>query len=128
MLKYCIYCASAPSLHREFTDSLINKRADLHLPETQKALIVWDVFKGQMTQRVKDKLTSLNLELVPVPGNMTHFFQPLDLTVDLQKKIVRNQFTEYYSGAVKEQLDYGKQLDDIDVDFRLSTVKLLHAE
>ena len=48
--------------------------------------------------------------------------------MDLQKKFVRNQFTEYYSGAVKEQLDYGKQLDDIDVDFRLSAVKPLHAE
>ena len=23
LLKYCIYCASAPSLHRESTDSLI---------------------------------------------------------------------------------------------------------
>ena len=108
---------------------VIDKRADLHLPETQKALIVWDVFKGQMTQRVKDRLTSLNLELVPVPANMTHFFQPLDLTVNgSAKKFVRNQFTEYYSGAVKEQLDSGKQLDDIDVDFRLSTVKPLHAE
>ena len=67
---------------------------------------MWDVFKGQMTQRVKDRLTSLNLELVPVPANMTHFFQPLDLTVNgYAKKFVRNQFTEYYSGAVKEQLD-----------------------
>ena len=79
---------------------------------------MWDVFKGQMTQRVKDRLTSLNLELIPVPANMTHFFQPLDLTVNgSAKKFVRSQFTEYYSGDVKEQLDSGKQLDDIDVDF-----------
>ena len=48
--------------------------------------------------------------------------------MDLQKKFVRNQFTEYYSGAVKEQLDSGKHLDDIDVDFRHSAVKPLHAE
>ena len=34
-------------------------------------------------------LTSLNLELVPVPANMTHFFQPLDLKVtDLQKHLL----------------------------------------
>ena len=57
------------------------------------------------------------------------FFQSLDLTVNgSAKKFVRNQFTEYYSSAVKEQLDSGKQLDDIDVDFRLSTVKPLHSE
>ena len=61
---------------------VVRKRADLHLPDDQKALIVWDVFKGQMTQKVIDKLASLNLELVPVPANMTHFFQPLDLTVN----------------------------------------------
>ena len=49
--------------------------------------------------------------------------------MDLQKNLLlRNQFTEYYSGAVKEQLDSGKQLVDIDVNFRLSTVKPLHGE
>lgn len=42
--------------------------------------------------------------------------------------LLRNQFTEYYSGAVKEQLDSGKQLVGIDVNFRLSTVKPLHGE
>ena len=108
---------------------LANKRAQLNLPEDQKALMVWDVFKGQMTARVKDRLTSHNCELVPVPANMTHFFQPLDLTVNgSAKRFVRNLFTEYYSDAVKEQLDSGKQLDDIDVDFRLSTLKPLHAK
>ena len=28
LLKYCIYCASAPSLHRESTDSLIIQQLD----------------------------------------------------------------------------------------------------
>ena len=54
----------------------------MHLPEDQKALMVWDIFWGQMTERVKDKLASANVMLVPVPANMTHFFQPLDLTVN----------------------------------------------
>ena len=54
---------------------VLKKRAQLHLPETQKALIVWDVFKGQMTERVKEKLKSLDLELVAVPVNVMHFFQ-----------------------------------------------------
>ena len=107
----------------------VKKQAELHLPETQKALLVWDVFKGQMTAGVKDKLKSLNFELVAVPANMTHFFQPLDLMVNgPAKKFVRHQFTEYYSNSVKQQLDSGKQLDDIDVDFRLTTIKPLHAQ
>ncbi len=42
----------------------------------------WDVFRGQMTDTVKSKLASLCIELVRVPANMTHFFQPLDFTVN----------------------------------------------
>ena len=108
---------------------VVRKRANLNLPADQKALIVWDVFKGQMTQPVLDKLESLNLELVPVPANMTHFFQPLDLTVNgSAKKFLRARFTEYYADSVREQIDNGKQLEDIDVDFRLSVIKPLHAK
>ena len=76
-----------------------------------------------------DKLESLNLELVTVPANMTHFFQPLDLTVNgSAKKFLRARFTEYYADAVREQLENGKQLEEIDVDFRLSVIKPLHAK
>ena len=60
---------------------VVNKRKELNLPTTQKALVVRDMFNGQMTVVVKSKLASLCIELVPVPANMTHFFQPLDLTV-----------------------------------------------
>jgi hypothetical protein len=35
-----------------------------------------------MTDKVMEKLHSLNCEFVPVPANMTHIFQPLDLTVN----------------------------------------------
>ena len=31
LLKYCIYCASAPSLHRESTDSLISKYINIYI-------------------------------------------------------------------------------------------------
>ena len=57
---------------------VVKKHAKMHLPEHQKALIVWDVFKGQMTEKVKNRLASANFELVPVPMNMTHSLQPLD--------------------------------------------------
>ena len=106
----------------------IKKRAEIHLPKDQKGLIVWDVFKGQMTEKVKDGLATLNFELVPVSANMTHFIQPLDLTVNgSAKKFLRKQFTEYYAAAVKEQTDRGKQLHDIEVDVHLSIMKPLHA-
>ena len=108
---------------------VVRKRVELKLAETQKALVVWDVFKGQMTEAVKEKLSSYNIELVAVPANMPHFFQPLDLTVNgSAKKYMRKQFIIYYSSAVKQQLESGKQLEDIDVDFRLTVMKPLHAQ
>ena len=105
------------------------KRIELELPKTQKALMIWDVFKGQMTVRVKDKLKSLNIVLVPIPANMTHFFQPLDLTVNASAKMfMRKQFTEYYSTAVRSQLVNGQEVEDIEIDFRLTSLKPLHAQ
>jgi hypothetical protein len=101
----------------------------LELPDTQKAFVVWDVFKGQMTDKVKDKLKGLNIELVLVPANMTHFFQPLHLTVNgAAKKFMQNQFSKYYCNAVKAQTDSGKQADEVDVDFRLTVLKPLHTQ
>ena len=61
---------------------VVKKRAEAGLPEDQNTLIVWNVFKGQTMDKVKYKLATLNFELVAVPTNMTHFFQPLNPTVN----------------------------------------------
>ena len=45
-------------------------REELQLPTDQKALLVWDVFRGQMTDKVKERLDELNIECVYVPANM----------------------------------------------------------
>ena len=45
-------------------------------------ILTWDVFRGQTTDHVAQILDSLNIKVVKVPANMTHFFQPLDLTVN----------------------------------------------
>ena len=41
---------------------------------------------------------------------------------------MKKEFVTYYSSAVKQQLDSGKQLEDIEVDFHLSVLKPLHAK
>ena len=56
---------------------IVNKRSELQLPVSQKALVIWDVFKGQMTDSVLKNLESLKCEFVPVPANMTLFFSLL---------------------------------------------------
>ena len=79
-------------------------------------------------QKVKDKLLALNIECVYVPANMTHFFQPLDLTVNrCAKQRMKMEFIIYYSSAVKQQLDSGTDLEDVGVDFHLSVLKSMHA-
>ena len=69
------------------------------------------------------------MNLSPVPAHMTHFFQPLDLTVNgSTKQFMRKQFITYYSDAVKKKLDRGETLEDIQIDLRLTTLKPLHAQ
>lgn len=63
---------------------IVRKRSELSLPATQKALVIRDVFKGQVTEKVLDKLKSPNCEFVAVPANL--FFQSLDLTVNRSAK------------------------------------------
>ena len=43
------------------------------LPDSQKSLLLWDAFKAQSTQKVKDALSANKIESVMVPKNMTHF-------------------------------------------------------
>ena len=41
---------------------------------------------------------------------------------------MKKEFITYYSNTVKQQLEAGAKLEDIDVDFRLSVLKPLHAQ
>ena len=57
---------------------------------------------------------------------MTHFF---DLTVSRSaKQFMRKQFVMYYSEIVRHKLENGENVEDIDVDLRLSAIKPLHAQ
>lgn len=108
---------------------VVKKCQKLKLPVTQKALVIWDVFKGQVTDTVIELLESLNIQFVPVPANMTRFFQTLDLTVNKSaKQFMWNEIITYYSNIVRERLDNGKSVEDIEVDLRLTTIKPLHAK
>ena len=74
-------------------------------------------------------MKSLDCEFVAVPVNMTHFFQPLDLTVNRSaKQFMRKQFVMYYSEIVRHELENGRNIDDIEVDLRLTAIKPLHAQ
>ena len=100
-----------------------------NLPIDQTALVIMDVFKGQVTPMVLDLYKESNIVAVLVPANLTNHLQPLDLTVNgYVKRLMRAKFNSWYSSQLRRQLDEGKQLQDIDVPLRLSILKPFHAE
>ena len=104
-----------------------SERKKLGAPN-QNALIIMDVFTGQMTGSVLEKLRGNKILLVRVPANMTIIFQPLDLTVNSSfKALMKKKFTERYSKQIANELEKGTPLDDIEVKLKLSVLKPLHA-
>ena len=64
------------------------KRKELKLQPTQKALLILDVVKGQRADKVLSQLASLNIEVVSLPANMTHFSSLLILGKALHERAV----------------------------------------
>ena len=107
---------------------LMRERERLNRP-TQKALVIFDVFRGQITDKVLDHFKENNIATVFVPANMTGQLQPLDLTVNgYAKKYCNKKFNEWYMEQITKQLDSGKPIDEIEVKLQLTTLKPLHAE
>ena len=70
-----------------------------------------------------------NILLVLVLNNMTYMFQPLDLTVNKHcKTFLKNLFSEWYSRQIENELSLGRKIEDVNIYFRLTTFKLLHAK
>ena len=75
---------------------LKEERQNLNLQPDHWSLLIIDVFSGQMTDPVIQKLCDNHIKLVRVPPNMTHLFQPLDLTVNgAAKSYLKRRFTEW---------------------------------
>ena len=86
------------------------------------------MFRGQTTDHVAQIVDSLNIKVVKVPANMTHFFQPLDLTVDgSAKNFMRKKFVSWHAEEIKKQMDAEIPAESIDVNLKLTSLKALHA-
>ena len=71
-------------------------------------------------------LRANNIFVVKVPANMTHFFQPLDLTVSSSaKSFMKEKFAEWYTQEIIESLEKVVELDDIEIKFLMSIMKPL---
>ena len=73
----------------------------LQLPN-KAAFIVMNMFRGQMAAEVLHILRARTIYLCKVPANMTHLFQPFDLTVNNHCKVfMKNKFGEWFAKQVE---------------------------
>ena len=87
-----------------------SQRKELGKPK-QAALVIMDVFRGQITDDVISLLRDNNIHYVLVPNNMTQLFQPLDLTVNKHcKSYLKRLFSEWYAQQTKISFPLGKKL------------------
>ena len=108
---------------------LTKKKNELHLPQDHPSLLIMDIFRGQMTEEVLEKLKCNNIFLVRVPANMTHIFQPLDLTVNGHfKQCMKEKFSTWYSEQISLALENGEKLENINISFKITVLEPLHAK
>ena len=107
---------------------LEKKKEELGLPDDQKALLIYDVFKGQKTDKVLKMIEDNHCVSVYVPPNLTHIFQVLDLTINGNaKQFLNKKFSDWYSGQVTKQLSDGVNICDVKIATGLTVMKPLHA-
>ena len=98
------------------------------MPSDQKALLIFDVFRGQTTKKVTDLIEENDCVKVFVPANLTHEFQPLDLTVNgVAKEFLNKKFSDY-AKKITDELEKGTDVYKIDVNTTLTVMKPVHAK
>ena len=108
---------------------LERERKKHDLPIDYPAILIVDVFRGQMTAPVLKLLKKNHILLIKVPNNMTNLFQPLDLTVNsLAKAFMKEKFAQWFASQIRQGLDSNKDIEDIEIKTPLSVLKPLHAQ
>ena len=117
MLEY-IHTILIPYLHKT--------RQEYGLPSTHPALVIFDQFKGQLTDTFLQVLESNNIVVAKVPPHCTGHLQPLDLSINKPvKDILRSKFQSWYADQITRQLKVSSQVKPVDL--RLSVMKPLGA-
>lgn len=102
----------------------------LGLPDSQKALCIFDVFRAQMGEDFINDLKKKIISIVFVPPSCTDRLQPMDLTVQkIVKDKLKERFQKSYANQISKQLENGNTDQTLTpVDLRLSFLKPLSAE
>ena len=103
---------------------LADVKRKLKLLPSHPALLLFDNFKGQCTEKLLKLLDANIINVVLIPPNCTDRLQPLDLSINkTAKEFLRKCFQKWYASQVCSQLE-GKTLKE-PVDLRLSVMKPL---
>ena len=82
----------------EITIPSIKVRPSNGFSANQYALVIMDVFTGQMTSDVLNLIQDNKILLTNVPPNTTEFHQPLDLTDNgYPKRFMARKFNDWYT-------------------------------
>ena len=111
-------------IHNILLPYVVSTREKLQFSNTFPALVLFDHFKAQLTDRVLDILDSNNILVIDVPANCTDRLQPLDVSVNKSvKHHLRDSFQLWYSKEVQKQQGPHKP-----VELKLSALKPLGAQ
>ena len=70
----------------------------------ERSLLVWDMFKAHLVDRLKQRVTrGFKIDLAVIPGDLTSVLQSLDVSLNHPFKcIVRDQWTRWMSSGAAE--------------------------
>ena len=103
-------------------------KKEKELPMEQHSMVIMDTFKGQDNDTLKELCFKNNCEIVIVPHNLTHKFQPLDISVNkAAKAFIQSRYNKWFSDEVSDQLKSGIVPTDVKISPTLSVLKPLHA-
>ena len=102
------------------------KREDLDLNSNHPALAIFNHFRGQLTDRVKQALEDDNIHSVLIPPAYTGKLQPMDISVNkVIKSLLRLKFSQWYSDELTELF---MPDDDEPVDFSTPQIKCVSGQ
>ena len=112
-------------IHKVILPFIQKKHTELKLPVDHGAMVIYDEFRGQLTDAVHSLLDANHIYVVKVPANCTDHLQPMDLAVNRSiKEFLRRKFRVWYSEEVTRKLAAN---DTFIVDIKMSNTKPLGA-
>jgi dihydropteroate synthase len=104
-------------------------RDEFDLPLKQKALCIFDVYKAHQDKSLLSFMEEKGIKVVFVPASCTDCLQPLHIQInDRFKSLLKSEFQMHYANEIKSSLEKGVDIENVEVDMRLSKIKPIHAK